>query len=183
MFGGGSSMATRILVVVGGLFILAIVAAILMQVIGGGGGKFSKDAMLSVAQDQTELVRLGDRGVQDSVSETNKNFAITTSLSMKTEQAALLKYLAENGYKPNEKSLLLKQSTETDTRLDEAKSSSTFDTAYTSVMKQSLETYKQDLSTAYSSAKSDTAKSVLKARYSAADTLLLQLTGQPATTN
>jgi hypothetical protein len=177
MFGGGSSMAMRILVVVGGLFILAIVAAVLIQVIGGGGGKFNKDAMLSVAQDQTELARLGDRGLQDGVSQSVKNFAITTSLSIKTEQTVLLKYLAENGYKPKDKALLLKQSAATDTQLDEAKSSSTFDTAYTGIMKQSLQTYKQDLSTAYNGAKSDSAKSMLKARYSAADTLLSQLNG------
>lgn len=178
MLGGGSSMAVRILVVVGGLFVLMIIAVILMQVIGGGSSKFNKDAMLSVAQDQTELVRLGERGTQDGVTDTVKNFAVTTSLSIKSEQTTLLEYLAENGYEPNEKTLLLKQSAETDTRLDEAKSSSTFDTVYTSTMKQSIEAYKQDLTTAYNSAKNDNAKSVLKARYSIADTLLLQLTGQ-----
>jgi predicted outer membrane protein len=181
MFGGGSSLAMRVLMVVGGVFVLMIIAAVLLQVIGGGGAKFNKGAMLSVVQDQAEIVRLGDRGVKDSTSQAIKNFAITTSLSIKTEQAVLLKYLAENGYKPNDKTLVFKQSAATDTQLDEAKSSSTFDTAYAGIMKQSLEAYKQDLTTAYNSAKSDSTKSVLKVRYSAADTLLVQLTGQSST--
>lgn len=181
MFGGGSSMVMRILVVVGGIFVLMIIAAILLQVIGGSGSKFNKDAMLSVVQDQTEIARLGERGVTDSVSQANKNFAITASLSMKSEQATLLKYLAENGYEPKEKALLLKASATTDTQLDSAKSSSTFDTVYTGIMKQSLQAYKQDLTTAYNSAKSDSAKSVLKQRYTVTDTLLVQLTGQTST--
>lgn len=171
-------MALRALVVLGGIFILLIVAVLFMNLLGKGGSKFDKAAMLSVVQDQSEIIRLAAAGSQDATSQSNKNFAITASLGMKSEQAELLKYLAENGYKPKDKELALKQSAQTDTQLDQAKSSSTFDTAYDSIMKQQLGTYKQDLSTAYNSAKSGTAKSVLKARYSTADMLLTQLSSE-----
>jgi hypothetical protein len=178
---GGNSMAMRILIVAVGIFVLLIIAVVFLQLLGKGGGSFDKHAMLIVAQDQTELVRLADRGDQDATTQTNKNFSATTSLGMKSEQAALLKYLAEHGYKPKDKELAQKHSVQTDTQLDQAKSSSTFDTVYAGIMKQQLESYKQDLSTAYNSAKSDSAKAALKARYAAADMLLTQLTG--TTTN
>ncbi len=175
---GGNSMATRILVVVGGALLLLILLVVVVQLLGKGGGSFNKEAMLSVAQDQTEIIRLADRGEQDAVSQSNKNFAITASLGMKTEQSELLKYLASRGYKPGDKDLLLKQSPQTDQQLDSAVSSSTFDTVYAGIMKEQLTTYKQDLGTAYNSSKSDTAKAALKARYSVADMLLTQLTGE-----
>ncbi|MDB5169936.1 MAG: hypothetical protein JWN82_332 [Candidatus Saccharibacteria bacterium] len=178
VLGGGSSMAMRALVVVGGLFVLAIIAAVLMQFLGKSSGGFDKSAMLSVAQDQTEIIRLATRGTADSKLQPTKNFAITASLGMATEQAELLQYLAAHGYKPGDKDLLLKQSAQVDTQLDGAVSSSTFDTVYAGIMKQELQTYQQDLSTAYSSAKSASAKAALKARYATADMLVTQLTGE-----
>lgn len=175
---GGNSMVARILVVVGLVFVLLIALVLVMQLLGKGGASFDKKAMLSVAQDQTEIVRLGDRGNEDAISQSTKNFAATATLGMKTERTELLTYLAEHGYKPKDKDLLLKQSAQTDSQLDQAKSSSTFDTVYTGIMKQQLESYKQDLSTAYNSAKSESAKAALKARYAVADMLLTQLTGE-----
>lgn len=173
---GGNSMVTRLLIVLGGVFVLLVVAVLFMQLLGKSGSSFDKGAMLSVAQDQTEIIRLADRGTQDAAAQSNKNFAITVELGMKTEQAELLKYLAEHGYKPKDKDLILKQSAQTDAQLDSALSSSAFDTVYAGVMKQQLQTYKQDLSAAYNRAKSDSAKTALKARYGVADMLLTQLT-------
>jgi predicted outer membrane protein len=175
-FGGGSSMATRALVVVGGLFLLIIIIAVAVNVFAKSGASFDKSAVLSVAQDQTEIIRLSTIGVQNSVSQNNKNFSVTTQLGMATEQQNLLAYLATKGYKPNPKSLLLKQSSKTTTLLESATSSSTFDVAYTGVMQQELQAYKQDLTKAYNSA-GDSAKPVLKANYTTADLLLTQLTG------
>ncbi|HEY1064011.1 MAG TPA: hypothetical protein VGE30_01800 [Candidatus Saccharimonadales bacterium] len=177
-FGGGNSLAMRLLVVVGGLFVLAIVAVIVMNLLGAGGGGFDKKAMLSVAQDQTEIVRLASRGGEDAVSQATKNFAITAQLGITSEQKKLFEYLASVGYEPAAKDLGLKLSTTTDTQLDAAKSSSTFDTAYASVMKQALETYKSDLNTAYNSAKSSEAKKVLQERYKVAVMLQSQLASE-----
>lgn len=172
-FGGGSSLAMRILVVVGGLFVVMIIVAILLSAFAQNSN-FDKAAMLSVAQDQTEIVRLATRGGQDSVSQDNKNFSATAKLGIASEQATLLKYLAAQGYAPDPKELTLKQSSATDAQLDSAKSSSTFDTTYVSVMKKSLTTYKNDLSAAYDGSSNST-KAVLKARYDAAEMLLTQL--------
>lgn len=172
----GNSMATRALVVVGGLFLLVIIIAVAVNAFTKTGASFDKSAMLSVAQDQTEIIRLSTIGAEDSVSQINKNFSITAKLGMATEQQNLLAYLATKGYKPNPKSLLLKQSAKTTTLLDGARSSSTFDVAYSGVMQRSLQAYRQDLTKAYNGA-GDSAKPVLTANYKTADLLLTQLTG------
>lgn len=176
--GGGSSMATRILVVVGGLFVLAIIAAIFMRFLGSGGA-FDKAAMLTVIQDQTEIARLATTGQENSVSQENKNFSVTAKLSLQSDQKILLTYLAEKGYKPNPKTFVLKQSAATDKTLADAKSSSTFDTAYRDIMEKALTTYRQDLSTAYDGA-SDSTKEVLQKQYDSAGLLITQLTGKTA---
>ena len=167
-------MVTRVLVVVGGLFVLAIVAAIAISFLGNAGASFNKGAVLSVAQDQTEIARLSTTGAQDGVSDRVKNFSITTQLSMKSEQAEFQKYLASAGYKIDAKQLLLKQDAAASTALADAKSSSTFDTAYTALMQKKFQTYQADLKAAYEGA-SEKAKQQLSARYDAANLLLLLL--------
>lgn len=178
LFGGGSSLASRLLLVFGAIFVLVVILGIIIRLLTSSGG-LDKPALLSVAQDQTELIRLSNVGVISSVSQTNKNFSITAQLAMASEQQALLTYLGSNGYKPNAKVLVLKQSAKTDEQLEIAKSSSTFDTAYTTVMEQYLLTYQRDLKLAYESA-GPSGKKVLGANYDSSALLLTQLTGKVA---
>lgn len=171
---GGSSMATRILVVVGGLFLLIIVAAVFMSFIGGAGKSFDNAAMLTVAQDQTELQRLSDLGVQESVEQTNKNFSATTKLGIKSDQSTLLSFLAQNGYTIDPKQLPLKQDAAATTQLENAKSASKFDSTYETVMKRALQAYQTDLRTAYEGSEGE-AKQVLNTAYENVTLLLTQL--------
>lgn len=172
--GAGNSMAVRLLIVVAGVFVLLVIFVFILKALGGDKGTFNKAAMLSVAQDQAELVHLSTGGVQNSVSQDNKNFSITTQLSSSSQQAALLTYLQSHGYKPGSKQLALKQSAATDSQLSAALTASTFDPTYREVMKSELETYQKDLSTAYNTADSK-AKALLSADYNGAGLLLEQL--------
>lgn len=174
---GGSSMATRLLVVVGGLFVLVLIAGIAFKLLSSSGASFDKTAMLSVAQDQTEIIRLSTLGVESGVQQSVKNFSITTQLGIKSDQTKLLTYLQSRSYKVNPKALILKQNANTDLLLTNAKSSSTFDTAYKDVMAKSLEAYQRDLTRAYEGS-SESAKAVLNENYDSASLLLTQLTGE-----
>jgi type II secretory pathway pseudopilin PulG len=171
---GGGSMASRLLLIAGGLFVLVIIVGIVLKLLTGGGGSVNKAAMLSIAQDQTELIRLAQRGSQDSVSQANKNFSVTLDLGMQSEQTALFNYLSKNGvsFKPNE--LSLKQSANADQQLNSAKSSSTFDQVYEGIMERQLQAYQRDLQSAYQGA-GPNAKKVLSANYDASELFLTQL--------
>lgn len=172
---GGNALLKRLLIVLGGLFILAIIAAVLAQVLGGGSGGFNKTAMLGIAQDQTQIIHLATDGVDNSTTAANKNFSISAQLSITSQQTDFLKYTASHGLKPKAKALALKQNADVDTQLTSAKSSSTYDSTYSTVMKDALNTYKTDLTSAYDKADSQ-GKAILKANFDAANLLLTQLT-------
>lgn len=171
----GNSLPMRILIVLGGLFILAIIAAVAVSVLGKSGGAGDKAAILSVAQDQTELIRLSTSGVENSTSQRNKNFSSTTKISITSSQKKLLAFASAKKIKIDPKALPAKQSSDIDTQLATAKSASTYDVVYTGVMKQQLTKYQQDLGLAYKSA-GTAGKSLLQSEYKSADLLLTQLT-------
>ncbi len=170
-----SSMPMRILMVLAGLFVLAIVAAVVVSLLGKGGGAANKDAILSVAQDQTEIIRLSTSGVENSVSQTNKNFSATTKLTMTSSQKELLAFASAKNIKINPKQLPAKQSSTIDTQLATAKSASTFDVVYADVMKRELDSYQADLAAAYKTA-GTAGKALLLSESKSANLLYTQLT-------
>jgi hypothetical protein len=170
--GGGSSMGMRIAVVLGGVLLLVIIVAIAMSLFKGGG--VDEKTFVEIAQEQTEIIRLSDNGIDNSVSQTTKNFAVTAKVSMASEQRVLLEGV---GLKIPEKQLALKANSKIDAQLTDAKSASNYDATYTSVMKAQLEAYMADLSAAYPKSGPKT-KELLSARYDTAELLLTQLTGE-----
>lgn len=171
-FSGGGKGA-RIALFAGIGLVIIILLATLPKMFSGGG--LDKTAFLSVLQDQSELAHLAQTGVQSSTSATLKNFSATVAASMPSEQSTLLTYLADNHYKPNDKSLALKESADTDTQLQNAVTSSTFDSVYTGIMQQQFRTYQQDLNAAYQKAGTK-GKDTLKKQYANAQLLLTQIT-------
>ncbi len=171
---GGNSTAARLLVLVGGLFLVIAVIVVLMKIIGGSQG-LNKPAMLSVAQDQTEIVRLTTYAASNATSESKKNFSLTTTLSVSSQRDDLLAYLAKNHYTVKPKSLMLKHDATVDQQLEAARSSSTFDTAYGDVMKRELTSYQKDLRSAYKTA-GPTGKTLLTKQYDQTQLLLTLLT-------
>ena len=169
--GGNQSMAMRVLIVVGGLFALIIAAFIFMSLVSGGG---NKDALLSAAQDQTELLRIAEGAKQNAKLETTKDFTMTLKLTIKSQQAELLAYMSQSNIKVDQKKLILKQSAQTDQRLATAISTNTYDTTYKSVMNDAIKVYQADLSAAYE-ASGETGKPLLRGHYEATELLLEQL--------
>lgn len=176
LFGGGNSLKSRIFIIAGGALLLIIVASVGMSILRGGGS-VDKSTMLSVIQDQTELKRLSQLGVESGVTQPVKNFSITSQLTMASDQATLLDYLKKQKYVPNPKTFGLKRDAAVTKQLEAAKSSSTFDTAYTDIMKEALSSYQKDLTTAYQSA-GPNGKKILNNAYSNVDLLRTQLTGE-----
>lgn len=170
---GGGNLGLKLLVIIGGIFVVVVAVVLLMRALGGSNG-LNKPALLSVAQDQTELIRLSSTGTQDSGSQSNKNFSITTKLTVSADQKEFLAYLAKFGYKPDSKDLALKQSAQVDKQLTDARSASNFDVAYHGVMKQALGTYQRDLNAAYNTAGPE-GRELLKKYYNSANLLMTQL--------
>lgn len=169
------SMATRILVVVGIAFVVIILLGVVFRMVASNPS-FDKSAMLAVAQQQTEILRLLEAGDDNSVLQSNKNFTVTAELAINSDQKALFTYLAERNYQPNPKELILRQDATASSQLEGAASTSTFDAAYEQVMETALKTYQQDLQNAYDSG-GNSARELLKTQYDHSTLLLRQLTG------
>lgn len=169
-------MAMRLLVVVGIVFIVIVLFGFIFRMVGSNPN-FDKASMLSIAQDQTELIRLTSLGTESSTSQKLKNFSVTARMSLKSDQQQLLTYLSESGYSPDPKQLPLKQDPATDNQLSAAVSSSTFDVTYDGIMERALQNYMTNLSNAYDSSGENTQK-VLKSNYNHANLLLKQLEGE-----
>lgn len=173
---GGNSMAARIAIVAGGLVVLAIIALVIMKLLSGGSG-FDKPSLLSVAQDQTAMVQLLSSTAPTLTNANIKNAATTTQLTLGTQQAELLSYLATHKYKPNQKALALKVSSQDQKQLQDASTSSNLDSTLKTVLNDKLTVYQRDLTTAFNKA-GPQGKELLKNHYDQTTLLLQQLNQQ-----
>lgn len=171
--GGGlkDSFIKKLLVIVGGLIVLCIIGVIVAQLLSPKEN--SRDLYITLAQEQQEIIRVASQGTQ-ATSETTRGFAITTQLSIGSDQTALTKYLANRNIKISTKTLVLKQSPATDTLLTNARATNTFDSALTKTLTTDLAAYMADLQKTYKVSSNPEAKKILNDCYTHAATLLKQ---------
>lgn len=170
---GGGSKAQRLLVVAGGAFVLVIIAVIAINTILGSGNNTA--GMISIAAQQNELVRVAGIGMQQAQATTTQNFAVTTDSSITSAQQQLLAYLQQHGTKVNPKQLTLTESAATNTQLNNAISTSSFDSAFTPIMQNDLKNYEVTLKQQYIQTKSTSERQLLSNDYDDALLLLDQL--------
>jgi hypothetical protein len=171
-----NSPLIRAAVVLGGLLVLIVIFSIVKGIISGGG---NRPQLLSVAQDQVEIIHIVTAAqLEQSLSVTNRNSALTTELAVTSGRSQVLTYMAKAGYKVKPKELALKISPLTDKKLADASVNSAYDTTYQSVMQTELTTYQQDIKAAYAKTKGTYGQGILKAQYDGATLLIEQLHAQ-----
>ena len=167
----------RLLIVVGGLAVLGIAAWIFFGVILAKKPAVDPAAFTAIAQRQAELARISQGPVQNATSLDTQNFAATTQLSLLTDQQAIVGLLQKNGVKVSPKTLAALKSSQTDTELQQAKASGTYDQTYIATAQSQLDAYEQALKQLFANTTSVTARQVLSAEYAHAQ-LLVQLSKQ-----
>lgn len=174
----GGSMGMRIAVVAGGLVVLILIIVVVSSLFSGGG---NVPNLTTVAEDQSEAVRVANLAVQDDSSHvtqvTTMNFAQNASLSIASDRAQLTTFLSSHGSKLSPNTLALKSNPATTQALSAAASSSTFDQAFLTAMQTDLETYASDLKQAYLHSQNTTEKQILSNDYNNEQLLMKQLTG------
>jgi len=170
-----SSLMKRILVVAVGLFILLILFVGVKNLIGSSSSNAA--SLLSVAQDQQELLHIATNASQQAgVSISTLNSTSTISASIGSQESQLTAYIKSVGQKYNTAQLGLKLSSATDAQLTAAASAGTYDQTYQTVMQGVLTNYQNDLKKAYSQTTGPRGRTLLNADYNAAKLLLQQLT-------
>lgn len=169
--GMGSSTKSRILIVLAIAVVLLIVGSLVFGFIFKGNDKTTPN-LLTIAEKQTELIRVSAIGVKKARSSTSQSYAITTQLSMQSDKTALLANLKANGKKVSEKDLGLLMDPKTDAALNNADQSNAFDDTFNKTIQEQLVSYQASVKTAYDEAQSAKTKQVLSDLYTHAGTLL-----------
>ncbi|HEU4966252.1 MAG TPA: hypothetical protein VFT53_02095 [Candidatus Saccharimonadales bacterium] len=171
-FGGSSSAAKRVGLVAGGFAVLGILVWVFVSVLMKPAG-IDATALLAIAQKQTELARISQTPALNAVQQPTQNFAETTYLTMLTNQATFVAYIANHGTpKPTSKTLSATKNTQTDTSLQNAQAAGTYDTTYITTAKNQLTAYSQALAQAYASSKRTSERQLLQDAYNQAQLLV-----------
>jgi hypothetical protein len=169
---GGNSTMQRILVVVGGLIVLVILAVVVSSLLTAGS-KEKTAGLLTVAQDQTELIRIATDGTQHATTLPGQSLAQNVRASITSDNAALLDYMAKNGQKVTPIQLAAKQSKTTDATLASALENSTYDSAFKDIIQTELQSYSTALQKAYKANPGPKGQTLLSKQYDAAKLLLV----------
>jgi hypothetical protein len=166
----GNSTFQRALIFGGGVVFVIVLIIIIGSALSKSGQKSTND-LVDVAQEQTELVRIATDGTINAKSQAAQNLASNVLASMTSAQTQTVAYLQDNHHKVGTKTLALKSDETATTTLTNAKEAGTYDSAFTSIIQQDLNTYATALKRAYDDKPGPKGKAMLNAQYAAAQLL------------
>jgi hypothetical protein len=162
----------KVIMIGGGGLLLIIIVAVLASLIFGG--KNNSATLVTLAQQQNEMIRVATEAAPNISQQTAKNLDQDVGLSLTTSQEQLLAYLKNHGQKVGTKELALTQSTATDTQLTNAEAASNLDAVFTQIMQQQLQAYMQGIKQDYNASKNTALRQLLNTEYSVSVLLLNQ---------
>jgi hypothetical protein len=171
--GGNSNLALTIGFIVGGAVLIMTVLAVLLSFLGGNGGRTTD--FVSLAQTQTELIRVSDQGARTAVRQATKNLSVTIQYSLSTQRQQTINYLMRNGTTVGEKDLTLKRNATTDQQLVSAKSTSTFDLVFAQIIQDNLTAYANSLKQVHGLTTNQFEKQLLSTYYEQTQLLISQV--------
>lgn len=170
-FSLGKSKQSKILLITIGALLLVVVATIIYGFISGAGSSQSQ-AYTDALQQQAEIIRLADIGVSKAKSPNTKNFALTTKLTMESDQLQLNKLAIKAGIKSTPKLLAEGKDIQINASLKSAEQTNQFDALLISTLEEKLQTYQQTIKSLHESTSKQETKKILSDQYQNIDTLL-----------
>lgn len=171
--GGHSSFTQKIMLIVGGAVVLIIIMWVVGTLLGGGGGNTAE--LTKLVQQQQEIARVAEQGVQESTRTDVRNVAANTQLSLGSQQQQWLEFLANQGTEVKDEEQQALQNATTDQQLENATTSNSFDQKFLEVMRSHLTDYAATLQTAFSSTGNESEKELLRLHFDQTQLLLEQL--------
>lgn len=168
--GGGKAAKMKLIIIAGGALALVLLGALVFSFLSNRGPD-NKQQLLKVAQQQNELIRISDIGVEKARGTAARNLAVTTKLSLTSDQPVLLAALKGQDMKVGSKELGGGKNTKTDAMLTTAAQANRFDEALVEYLQKELISYQKNMNAAYETTVSNSLKTVLKAQYENAKTL------------
>lgn len=150
--------------------ILIIVFGLLALILNSGPSNTEK--LLSVAQQQQELIRVADRGTKDARGTRALNLATTVKLNLSSDQTPLVAALKAEGMKVNSAELNAGRDASTDQKLTNALQNNRFDEVFVEHIQAELLDYQAALNEAYKTTRNQKLKETLKTQYDNATILI-----------
>ncbi|HSX00190.1 MAG TPA: hypothetical protein VLH38_04105 [Patescibacteria group bacterium] len=170
--GSSNPFIMKLVLIIGSAVILVVVLAFIATLIFGSKTDF-KD-LISIAATQQEIIRIASLQEAQATDQSVAGAAISTKLTMQTQQQNTLTYLGANHTKYSPQQLALKKNSKTDTQIKEAQATSTFDITFTQIMRGQLQDYAAELKTTYANATGKKEKILLSTDYKQVEMLLQQ---------
>jgi hypothetical protein len=128
--------------------------------------------LFGLAQTQQEIIRLCTQGGTKAKYRSTRYFAVTCSTGLTSSQKQLLAYMSKAGYGYNAKQLGLKASSQADSRLKGATSSSTYDDVFRDILEADLTSYDRALTAQLGTTTSSSGSDVLNQNQHTAELLI-----------
>jgi hypothetical protein len=175
MSGLNPQLRLAIIVLTGAVVLLVILSAVFKSINAPG----NVTQLTSVIQDQQELIHLaGEASQEPNITQSDQNLTATATPTLTSSQTALKTYLADIGGKLNVKFLDVKESTTTDQELTDSVSTGTYDATFDGIFKNELNSYLNDLNTAYKVTTGSRGKAILSGDYKQGKLLITEISSQ-----
>ncbi|MDQ3064996.1 MAG: hypothetical protein M3Q36_01870 [bacterium] len=170
LLGGGNSFRKTLILIIGGALSIMLILTIALSFLAPGSG--STEKLSQLATEQEEIIRIATIGAEDASSLSARAFAITTKLSIVSQQKDTIAYLESNNVKFTKEQLTAGIDTDIDEQLDIAQDRNKFDETFSKILSSQLATYANNLETAQQSAGNETVRKFLSDSYYSASLLI-----------
>lgn len=168
---GGNSNRSRLIIAAVFTLVLILLALVAAIVISSGGSGIKTD-YTSLLQQQTEIIRISDIGVSKATQAEAKNIAITTQLSLTSQQPKTRELAKKAGLKIDAKTLALGKDTKTDALLTTAEQTNQFDSVLIKTLQSELKKYQTTLKKIHDASSSKSTKETLSKYYNEVSLLI-----------
>lgn len=162
--GGKNDKLMRVVVILVGIVILISLIMFGMNLLGSSKQK-NINQLVTVAQKQTELIRITEIGIKKAKTKEAKDLAMTTKLTLISQQSVLSDAVKKAGSKLDSKVLVLGKDSKTDQLLTQAEQSNNFDEVFLEKLKSELTEYAQSVKNAYDTTTSTKTKEALEIQF------------------
>jgi hypothetical protein len=166
------SLGTKQLIILGvaGIFLLGLIGMLVYSL--SNRGPTNKQQLISIALEQNELIRVSTIAIKEAKGTQARNLAMTTKLSLRSDQSSLIAALGSQNVKLSSKQLQGGKKTQNDQKLTEATQNNRFDEVYLELIQKALVDYQRNLNAAYKTTVSARLKQTIKAQYQHASLII-----------
>ncbi len=136
-----------LVLIVGGAVGLVLLLALFFSIFGGSSGPV--EDLVSVAQQQTEILRISDEASRELNSTDAQKLSTLVLAVVSSDRTKTINYMKENGRKVDAKELALKQSADASQRLKNAQQNGQLNEVYSEIVLEYLQAYNSNLESIY----------------------------------